>query len=329
MINITQKKFPYLSWRQKSDNVYITINVIHTKAPSIIFSDKKLKYSGSDGYFYYEFEIELYEEVFANQCQINRQNRYITLILKKKRNNEWKRLIKENKRVNWIQTDWNYYTEDDQNSEEEEHIQNISSEQNNEKANNTEEVNANISPFENKIENKNRNFANDIEYLFIKHFNIDEKILNNSNIFNAIKDKEKNIDKSETILRMFLLLLSKTYENNDNYNEKYEFLKEMDEMLDSDLCIFFHEIKKKINDTLYEKIKKIIVLMGIIGDYDYIIYRYIKCFGDNPNIFIEIFSILYECYFRENCKFFYNFENNSKDVYQQMYEYIEKKVKKK
>jgi len=245
MIYIPQKKFPYLSWRQKSDNVYITINVIHTKTPSIIFSDKNSKYSGSDGYFFYEFEIELYEEVFSNQCQINKQNRYITLILKKKRNDVWKRLIKENKRVNWIQTDWNYYKEDNQNSEEEEHIQNISSEQNIEKVNNTEEVSANISPFENKIENKNRNFANDIEYLFIKHFNIDEKIFNNSNILNTIKDKEKNIDKSETILRMFLLLLSKTYENNDNYNEKYEFLKEMDEMLDSDLCIFFSRNKEK------------------------------------------------------------------------------------
>ena len=44
---------------------------------------------------------------------------------------------------------------------------------------------------------------------------------------------------------MFLLLLSKTYENNDNYNEKYEFLKEMDEMLDSDLCIFFSRNKEK------------------------------------------------------------------------------------
>ena len=64
-------------------------------------------------------------------------------------------------------------------------------------------------------------------------------MLNNSNILNIIKDKEKNINKIETILRMFLLLLSKTYESNDNYNEKYEFLKEMDEMLDSDLCIFF------------------------------------------------------------------------------------------
>ena len=79
--------------------------------------------------------------------------------------------------------------------------------------------------------------------------------MNNSNILDVIKDKEKNIDKSETILRMFLLLLSKTYENNDNYNEKYEFLKEIDEMLDSDLCIFFQEIKKKINDKLYEKKK--------------------------------------------------------------------------
>lgn len=79
---------------------------------------------------------------------------------------------KENKRVNWIQTDWNYYTEDDQNSEEEEGIQNISSEQNIVKVNNAEEVNTNISPYEKTIENKNRNFANDIEYFFIKHFNI-------------------------------------------------------------------------------------------------------------------------------------------------------------
>lgn len=97
MINFPQKKFPYLSWGQKGDNVYITIKVIHTKAPSILFSDKKLKYSGTDGYFYYEFEIELYEEVFPNQCQNKQQNRYITLILKKKRNSVWKRLKRKQK----------------------------------------------------------------------------------------------------------------------------------------------------------------------------------------------------------------------------------------
>lgn len=71
MVNIPEKKFPYLSWGQKSDNVYITINVIHTKEPSIIFSDKKLKYSGSDGYFYYEFEIELYEKYFQNNVKLS------------------------------------------------------------------------------------------------------------------------------------------------------------------------------------------------------------------------------------------------------------------
>ena len=61
MISIPQKKISIFVLWQKSDNAYITINVIHIKVPSIIFSDKKLKYSGSDDYFYYELEIVLYE----------------------------------------------------------------------------------------------------------------------------------------------------------------------------------------------------------------------------------------------------------------------------
>ena len=319
-----------MEWGQKDDNIFITINVIHSKAPTISFSQNKiLKYSGSDNYSNYEFEIELFGEVLSNECNIRTDTRNTFIVLKKKNGNiSWPRLIKEKKRLNWIKIDWNYYNEDKE-SEEEEQQQNISPEQNIEKDNKQEEFIPNNSSSVGEIQdNKKRNYEDDIEYFFKKHFDIDEKSIDNSNILQVIKDKETKINKSETILRIFLLCLSKTYENNVHYNEKYEFLKEFDEMLDSDLCIFFHEIKQKINDELYEKIKKIITLMDIIGDYDYIIYRYIKNFGDNPTIFIEIFSILYEGYFFENCKFLYDLTDYSKDVYQQMYEYIEKKIKK-
>ena len=115
----SQTQFPTLKWAQRKDRLYITILVVHTKKPSIdIIDNKKLKYSGTDGEKNYSFEIELFDEVLKDESKYNLDARNIFLNLKKKNPGPyWERLTKDTKKNHWIEIDWVYYTEEDEENE--------------------------------------------------------------------------------------------------------------------------------------------------------------------------------------------------------------------
>ena len=115
----SQTQFPTLKWAQRKDRLYITILVVHTKKPSIdIIDNKKLKYSGTDGEKNYSFEIELFDEVLKDESKDNLDARNIFLNLKKKNPGPyWERLTKDTKKNHWIEIDWVYYTEEDEENE--------------------------------------------------------------------------------------------------------------------------------------------------------------------------------------------------------------------
>ena len=111
--------YPTLKWAQRKDCLYITIEVVHTSKPIIdIIDGKKLKYEGTDGEKTYQFEIELYEEVLKDQSKFNLGSRNIFLNIKKKTTGPyWPRLIKDSAKLPWIQVDWVYFTEEDEEEE--------------------------------------------------------------------------------------------------------------------------------------------------------------------------------------------------------------------
>ncbi len=115
----SQTQFPTLKWAQRKDRLYITILVVHTKKPTIdIIDNKKLKYSGTDGEKNYSFEIELYDEILKDESKYNLEARNIFLNLKKKTPGPyWERLTKDTKKNHWIEIDWVYYTEEDEENE--------------------------------------------------------------------------------------------------------------------------------------------------------------------------------------------------------------------
>ena len=115
----SQTQFPTLKWAQRKDRLYITILVVHTKKPTVdIIDNKKLKYSGTDGEKNYSFEIELYDEILKDESKYNLEARNIFLNLKKKTPGPyWERLTKDTKKNHWIEIDWVYYTEEDEENE--------------------------------------------------------------------------------------------------------------------------------------------------------------------------------------------------------------------
>ena len=109
-------QFPILKWAQRKDRVYITILVVHTKKPSIdIIDNKTLKYNGTDGQKNYSFEIELFDEVLKDESKYNLDARNVFLNIKKKTAGPyWDRLTKDAVKRHWIEIDWVYYTEEDE-----------------------------------------------------------------------------------------------------------------------------------------------------------------------------------------------------------------------
>ena len=111
-------QFPILKWAQRKDKLFITINVVHSKKPTIDIDGKKMKYRGTDGNINYAFDIELYDEIDKDNSKYTLDARNIFLKLKKKTEGPyWPRLTSDKVKYHWIEIDWAYFTEEDEEEE--------------------------------------------------------------------------------------------------------------------------------------------------------------------------------------------------------------------
>jgi cytosolic prostaglandin-E synthase len=112
---------PIIKWAQRKNKVFITIDVVEVKNPSIDLVDGKvLKFEGTDNNHKYAFEIELYDEVVKEESKFSLDSRNIFLNIQKKTSGPfWPRLTKESKKLNWVQIDWKHYVDEDEEEESE------------------------------------------------------------------------------------------------------------------------------------------------------------------------------------------------------------------
>ena len=112
-------QFPMIKWAQRKDRLYLTISVVHSKKPIVDLTDgKRIKYQGTDGTVNYAFDIELYDEISKEESKYTLESRNIFLNLKKKTSGPyWPRLLKDEKKYHWIEVDWAYYADEDEEDE--------------------------------------------------------------------------------------------------------------------------------------------------------------------------------------------------------------------
>ena len=114
----SKTQFPILKWAQRKDKLFITINVVHSKKPTIEIEGKKMKYQGTDGNINYSFEIELYDEIDKENSKYTLDARNIFLKLKKKKEGPyWPRLTSDKVKYHWIEIDWAYFVDEDEEEE--------------------------------------------------------------------------------------------------------------------------------------------------------------------------------------------------------------------
>ena len=116
---MSSTQYPLIKWAQRKDRLFITINVVHSKKPIIEIKGKKMKYEGTDGTKNYSFEIELYDEIDVDNSKYTLDTRNIFLKLKKKKEGDyWPRLLLDKKKYHWIEIDWNYFVDDEDDENE-------------------------------------------------------------------------------------------------------------------------------------------------------------------------------------------------------------------
>ena len=114
----SKTQFPILKWAQRKDKLFITINVVHSKKPTIEIEGKKMKYQGTDGNINYSFDIELYDEIDKENSKYTLDSRNIFLKLKKKKEGPyWPRLTSDKIKYHWIEVDWAYFVDEDEEEE--------------------------------------------------------------------------------------------------------------------------------------------------------------------------------------------------------------------
>ena len=114
----SKTQFPILKWAQRKNLLFVTINVVPVKPPTVdIIDGKKLKYTGTDTNNF-AFEIELYDEVVKEESKYTLDSRNAFLNIKKKTSGpHWPRLTKDTVKYQWIQFDWSRYVDEDEENE--------------------------------------------------------------------------------------------------------------------------------------------------------------------------------------------------------------------
>ncbi len=114
-------KIPTIKWAQRKDRLFIKIDVVEVQNPKIeIVNGTTLTFQGSDKTIKYALDLELYGEVEVDpeEFKYASKARNIFLNIKKKESGPyWPRLTKENRKFNYIQIDWTYYIDEDEEDE--------------------------------------------------------------------------------------------------------------------------------------------------------------------------------------------------------------------
>ncbi|PNH01368.1 Protein wos2 [Tetrabaena socialis] len=113
---------PTVLWAQRSDKLYLTIDVQDVKEQTCDLQDGKLVFTGKAGGEAkdYALDLEFYAEVDASSedSKVSVTARNVFIIIRKKDLGHWPRLCKESgKHLSHIKCDWSKWVDEDEEDE--------------------------------------------------------------------------------------------------------------------------------------------------------------------------------------------------------------------
>lgn len=111
-----QKHIPAVIWAQRSDRLYVTINVEDCKNVIVNFSENGLSFSGKGGSENQEYElnVEFFKKINPTESKYAILSRHIPMVIKKEEGGHyWPRLISGTNKTHWLKTDFNKWRDED------------------------------------------------------------------------------------------------------------------------------------------------------------------------------------------------------------------------
>ncbi|KAK5646461.1 hypothetical protein RI129_004925 [Pyrocoelia pectoralis] len=113
---------PPVMWAQRSNVVFLTINLEDTKDPEIKVNKDSVYFKGVGGVEkkLYEVVIPLYKEIDVEKSKTYNRGRYIEFILEKAVSSEpyWPSLTSDKKKHHWLKCDFNKWRDEDDSGDE-------------------------------------------------------------------------------------------------------------------------------------------------------------------------------------------------------------------
>ncbi|KAJ3195495.1 hypothetical protein HK101_011931 [Irineochytrium annulatum] len=110
---------PECVWAQRTDELYVTINVSDVENPEISLTAESLTFSGLSHGKRYKVELSFYKEVDAEASKQLITARNLTFVIAKKEQGEeyWPRLLKQAGKNNFLKTDFSKWKDEDEEEE--------------------------------------------------------------------------------------------------------------------------------------------------------------------------------------------------------------------
>ncbi|XP_067933740.1 co-chaperone protein daf-41-like [Watersipora subatra] len=112
---------PSVSWAQRNDKVFLTINIEDCQSPDIQLTETTLTFKGKGGPHAedHAVELEFYGELDTAKSKYVVNSRNIPMVLfRKEEGPYWPRLLKSKTKVHWLKTDFDKWKDEDETDEE-------------------------------------------------------------------------------------------------------------------------------------------------------------------------------------------------------------------
>ncbi|KAJ1911215.1 p23 chaperone protein wos2 [Tieghemiomyces parasiticus] len=111
--------YPEVLWAQRTDVIYLTINVSDITVKTLDIQADRIKFEGTQGDKTYAFDLELFDKLNPEESKKAVSARAIRLILAKAEDKEyWPRLQKDKKKPHFLKTDFDLWKDEDEEDEE-------------------------------------------------------------------------------------------------------------------------------------------------------------------------------------------------------------------
>jgi prostaglandin-E synthase len=107
---------PNVLWAQRSDYIWITVDVADCEDPEYDLQADTLSFSCKAAGKAYGFQIKLFKPVNKEESKYL-QHRLVDFCLKKEVSEEWPRLSSDSKKLPWLKVDWSKWEDSDAEEE--------------------------------------------------------------------------------------------------------------------------------------------------------------------------------------------------------------------